>query len=42
MSGFDKFEEKLPSKEQFYSSLTDNKTCDKNYEDAVKVWNALE
>ena len=32
MSGYEKFEEKLPSKEKFYSSLTD----------ILKIWNTLE
>ena len=31
MSDFEKFKEKLPSKEKFYSSLTDKKISDKEY-----------
>ena len=32
MSDFEKFKEGLPSKENFYSSLTNRKICDKEYE----------
>ena len=31
MSGFETFKEELPSKENFYSSLTCNKISDKEY-----------
>ena len=32
MSGFEKFKEKLPSKEKFYSSLTVKTVSDEEYE----------
>ena len=32
MPGFEKFKEELPGKEKFYSSLTDIKISDKEYE----------
>ena len=38
MCDFEKFKEKLPSKEKFYSSLTDKKVGDKEYEHAFNVW----
>ena len=38
MSDFEKFEEELPSKEKFYSSLTDRKISDKEYEHVLNVW----
>ena len=37
MSDFEKFKEKLPSKEKFYSSFTDKKICDKEYDHVLKV-----
>ena len=40
MSRFEKFEEKLSSKEKFSSSLTGKEICDKDYEHAVEcIWN---
>ena len=42
MSGFEKFEEKLLSKEKFYSFLTVKKNGDKDYGHAPNVWNAFE
>ena len=42
MSDFEKFTEKLPSKEKFYSSLTDSKISDKEYEYVLYVWNKYE
>ena len=42
MSDFEKFKEELPSKEKFYSYLTDKKFSDKEYEHALKVWNKFE
>ena len=42
MSGFEKFEEKLPSKEKFYSSLIGKEINDKDYEHAAKVCSAFE
>ena len=42
MSDFQKFEEELQSKEKFYSSLTDKKISDKEYEHVLKVWNKFE
>ena len=35
MSDFEKFKEELPSKEMFYSSLTNRKITDKEYEHVV-------
>ena len=37
MSNFKKFEEQLPSKEKFYSSLTGKKDSDKEYDPVLKV-----
>ena len=37
MSNFEKFKEELPSKENFYSSLTDRKITGKEYEDVIDV-----
>ena len=42
MTDFEKFKEELPSKEKFYSSLTDRKTTDKGYEHVHNVWNKFE
>ena len=42
MSGSEKFEEKLPSKKKFYSSLTGKEINDKDYEHAGKVCSAFE
>ena len=39
MSNFEKFKEELPSKEKFYSSLTDKKVSDKEHEHVLNVWN---
>ena len=41
MSDFEKFKEELPSKEKFYSSLTEKlvtKISDKEYEHVLNVW----
>ena len=38
MSNFEKFKEELPSKEKFYSSLTNRKVSDKEYEHVLNVW----
>ena len=38
-SDFEKFKEKLPSKEKFYSSLTYKKNNDKEYEHVCNPWN---
>ena len=37
MSDFEKFKEELPSKEKFYSSLSDRKITDKEYEHILNV-----
>ena len=42
MSDFEKFKEVLPSKEKFYSSLTDKKMSDKYYWHVLHVWNKFE
>ena len=39
---FEKFKEKLSSKEKFYSSLTGRKITDKEYEHILNVWNKFE
>ena len=39
MSGYEKFIEELPSKKKFYSSLTDRKNIDKEYDHVLKIWN---
>ena len=39
---FEKFEKKFPRKEKFPSSLTGREIGDKDYEHAVKAWNAFE
>ena len=38
MSGFDKFKERLSSKEKFYSSLTDKKISDNEHGKILKFW----
>ena len=42
MSDFENFKEKLPSKEKFYSFLSDRKISDKEYEHVLKVWKKIE
>ena len=42
MSDFEKFKEELPRKESIYSSLTDKKTSDKEYNHVLKVWDKFE
>ena len=42
MSDFERFKEKLPSKENFYSLLTDKKISDKKYDHVPNVWNKFE
>ena len=42
MSDFEKFKEKIPSKEKFYSSLTGKTIRDKEYDHVLKVWNKFE
>ena len=39
MSYFEKFKEKLPSKEKFDSLLTGKKNNSKIYEHVLKIWN---
>ena len=38
MSDFEKFKEEMPSKENFYISLTGKKVSDNVFELALKVW----
>ena len=42
MTDFEKFKEKLPSKEKFYSSLAGKKIKDKEYGYVLKVWDKFE
>ena len=42
MSDFEKFEEQLPNKDKFYSSLTGHKISNKTYEHVHKVWDKFE
>ena len=42
MSDFEKFKEELPSKEKIFSSLTDRKITDKEYERVLNVWKKFE
>ena len=37
MTDFEKFKEELPSKQSFYSSLTDRKLTDKEYEHCINI-----
>ncbi|XP_068709676.1 uncharacterized protein [Montipora foliosa] len=41
MDSFDKFNEKLPSKEDFYSILNDEHITDKDYQHAQTVWDTF-
>ena len=41
MSDFEKFKEELPSKEKLYSSLTNRKINDREYEHVLNVWNLI-
>ena len=38
---FEKFKKEFPSKEKFYSSLTDKKISGKKYEHILNVWKKL-
>ena len=42
MSDFQKFQEELPYKEKFYSSLTGKRISDKEYEHGFKAWNIFQ
>ena len=42
MSDSEKFKEELPNKEKFYSSLTDRKISDIEYEHVLNVWKKIE
>ena len=42
MCDFEKVNKILPSKNNFYSSLSDKGISDKEYEHVLKVWNKFE
>ena len=42
MDSFDKFNEKVPLKKEFYSLLNDEHISDKDYEHAQNVWNTFD
>ena len=42
MSDFEKFKEELPSKENFYSTLTEKKVSGKEYKHVLDVWEKTE
>ena len=42
MTDFEKFKEELPSKEKFYSSLSNRKITDKKYEHVLNFWNKFQ
>ena len=42
MSDFEKIKGELPGKEKFYSSLTDGKISDKEYENVLNAWAKFE
>ena len=42
MSDFEKFKDKLPSKQNFYILSTSKKISDKNYEHVLEVWNIFQ
>ena len=42
MSDFERFTEELPSKEKFYSLLTDRKVSDKEYDYVLNVFKKIE
>ena len=42
MSSLEKFTERLPSKNKFYSSLSGKEISDKKYQYAHNVWNKFE
>ena len=42
MSDFEKFKEELPCREKFYSSLTNTKISDKEYEHVLNAWKKIE
>ena len=39
MNDFEKFKEELPSKKKLYSSLTNKKNNEKEYEHVLNIWN---
>ena len=42
MTYFETFKEKWPSKEKYYSSLTDRQNTDKEYEHVINIWEKFE
>ena len=42
MSDYEKFKEKMQDKKRFYSSSTEKKISNKEYERVLKVWDKFE
>ena len=42
MCNFERFNETLPSRNEFYSSLSGKEISDKEYQNVYKIWNKFE